>query len=139
MSSGHLIAKTVEMLHAMSAETPVGPHVPTFASVSVDADEYIYSLPDSHFIRVIMKRHALPSWRHCGDWAQVRVERFDQNMDSIGRAELWVFVFRDGQWQRLPVEAGGIFLDSNRKAIEMPPYVVRCFNLDKKELTDNAD
>jgi hypothetical protein len=136
MSDSHIIARTVDLLHDAAIQAAAEPHVPAFASISLDQDEYIYSLPDKHFIRVIKKRHEIPAWRHCGDWAQVRVERYDENMDSIDRPELWVFIYRDTQWQRIELGAGGMFLNANRQAHHMPPYAVRCFNLDRKERSD---
>ena len=137
MSSGRLISEVVAVLSVDSIAAVGRPQTPHYVSLGLDRDEYIYSIVDQHFIRIVQKAFELPSWRLCGDWAQVRVEVFDDDMEAIGSPEVWVFAFRDEQWQRLSMDEGGLFRKSNLEQVQLPPYAIRCFNLDHKELTDS--
>lgn len=134
-SARDLLPHVVELISVPAIAASSDRHAPWFASIALGKDEYVYSLLDKVFIRSIKNRYELPAWHICGDWASVRIELLGESMETVTPVMVWFLAYRDGQWARVIQDEDGRFFRAGEKA-EMPPYVVRCFNLDKKELTD---
>lgn len=108
-----------------------------YLSIAYGKDEYIYSFSDKVFIRRQENRWELPAWRVCGDFALVRVELLGENMNTVAPIMAWPLLYREGRWERLsPDESGTGLRRSDSRPVELPPYAVRCFNLDRREILD---
>ena len=130
-----LLPQIVEMIRLAAVAASADPHAPHYASIGLGKNEYVYSLADQRFIRVIKDRYELPPWQVCGDWASARVELMGESMEDCVPAAIWFLAYRDGRWNRVFRDEEGHFLRGGRPA-EVPPYAVRCFNLDHRDLTD---
>lgn len=131
-----LLPQILEML-SFTAIAAAGTHQsPHYAAVALEKDEYIYSLLDKKFIRVIKDRYELPAWRLCGDWASVRVSLMGDSMQTVAPVSLWFLAYRDGRWVRLQRDEEGRFF-KNLEPADLPPYAVRCFNLDNRDIVDH--
>lgn len=128
--STELLPSIIDQVGMVAIAGADGRHMPRYATIGLDQDEYVYSLTDKIFIRTMKGRYELPSWRLCGDWASVRVEIFDESMNAIGPATVWFLAYRDGRWVRVVRDESGFFV-RNEHPVDLPPYAVRCFNLDR--------
>lgn len=109
-----------------------------YVSIALGRDDYVYSLSDQRFIRCIKDHYALTPWRVCGDFAKVRVAVMGESMEPMAPETVWYLAYRDGRWARLVKDDDGHFTRGNLQPAELPPYAVRCFNLDQKEVLDEG-
>ena len=130
-----LLPQVVGMLTQNLIAASSDPHPPHYASIALGKNEYVYSLTDRKFIRMIKDRYELPPWHVCGDWASLRVALLGESMDPVIPEAVWYLAYRDDHWVRLVRDEDGNFFREGAKA-DLPPYAVRCFNLDHAELTD---
>lgn len=130
-----LLPQIIDVLTQSLIAASSDPHPPRYASLALGKNEYVYSLTDRKFIRMIKDRYELPPWRLCGDWASVRVALLGESMDPVVPETVWYLAYRDDHWVRLTRDDDGNFFRDGSKA-DLPPYAIRCFNLDHAELTD---
>lgn len=137
LKSEHELLPAVVTMAAVSALAGMGGvREPRYAVIALGKDEYVYSLIDKKFIRLIKDRYELPPWQLCGDWASVRVALLGEAMEPVAPISVWFLAYRDEKWVRIQRDEEGRFFKDFTPA-SLPPYAVRCFNLDNKDLTDH--
>ncbi len=134
--SQELLPQVVDQLMLEAVAASGGPHSPRYAAIALGKDEYVYSLVDKKFIRLVKGRFELPPWQICGDWASVRVALMGESMEAVAPETVWFLAYREGRWVRLKRDEDGQFFKGLEPA-SIPPYAVRCFNLDHRDLTDH--
>ena len=131
-----LLPDAIALADTLARGTALEHHPIRFLSLSAGKDEYVYHLPDHHFIRCIKNRYEIPAWRVCGDFALLRVELMDEAMHTVGPVTGWPMIYRDNRWQKLDRSEDGHYSLAGNESFDLPPYAARCFNLDHHELLD---
>src|SRR5438128_2512653 len=93
-----LLPTVVEQLSYAAMATAGERHAPRYAAIAFGEDEYVYSLMDKKFIRMIPGRYDFPPWKVCGDWVSVRVALMGESMEASSPESIWFLVFQDGHW-----------------------------------------
>jgi len=101
---------------------------PSYAAVATGNDEYVYNLRDKVYMRCIKDRYEKPTWRTCGDVAEVRVELMDDAMNTLPPVMAWYMIYRDERWEKMVRDDEGRFAWKNMSPVMLPPYARRCFD-----------
>jgi hypothetical protein len=136
--SQELLPQVLSMVQVLAIAGANRHGMARYVSIAFGRDDYVYSLADQRFIRCIKDHYALTPWRVCGDFAKVRVAVMGESMEPMAPETIWYLAYRDGHWTRLLKDEDGHFTRGNLQPAELPPYAVRCFNLDQKEVLDEG-